>query len=325
MLRERGTNGEFSGEAMMPGLCEISGLLAQPHVWLIDTLGLRGALGSSLVGMQPPVNAASLMWSRGKVMAQGDFPRASWRRPSKSQGLPVIRPAPTQQQSRNLLVKLGLLGPPSTVPRHYPNSQCLSVKLVFFWPGKQDTGRADVTAAAKSAGEAWPCGIAKHSISTESKLAEVFGEGGTGRSLSKIDLLIRHCVVPRQPAQQSQSLLMFLLRSQSTGQRQNPNSQRSLVSFMTKLGVLGPEHMARPAPQSHQTKSVDEARPPGFVIHCATSESESEVESSGEKFFGEAEVHLRTALLMSDTRAVWDSISQMKDLAEKDASDGWQQ
>ena len=29
-------------------------------------------------------------------------------------------------------------------------------------------------------------------------------------------------------------------------------------------------------------KSVDEARPPGFVMHCAMSESESEVDSSGE-------------------------------------------
>ena len=36
----------------------------------------------------------------------------------------TARPAPTLQQSRNLLVKLGLLEPQSTVPRLKPKLQC---------------------------------------------------------------------------------------------------------------------------------------------------------------------------------------------------------
>ena len=54
-LRERGTNEGISGEAMLLGLCElsllgfISGLLAQPHVWFIGTLGLRAPLGLTIL------------------------------------------------------------------------------------------------------------------------------------------------------------------------------------------------------------------------------------------------------------------------------------
>ena len=54
-------------------------------------------------------------------------------------------------------------------------------------------------------------------------------------------------------------------------------------------------------------------------MHCATSESESEVDSSDEESSDQAEVYLRTVLLMPETRAVWDSISQMKESSEKDA------
>ena len=47
-----------------------------------------------------------------------------------------------------------------------------------------------------------------------------------------------------------------LLRLQSSGPQNNPNSQSSLVSFMMELGLLGSEKLARPVPQSQQTQSL---------------------------------------------------------------------
>ena len=54
-------------------------------------------------------------------------------------------------------------------------------------------------------------------------------------------------------------------------------------------------------------------------MHCAMSESESEVESSGEDSSVDDAVLLRTAMLVPDTRAMCCSISQMKGSDEKEA------
>ena len=83
------------------------------------------------------------------------------------------------------------------------------------------------------------------------------------KSLGELGLLVPE-QVPRQPLQLSvqllQSLLvkLGLLRLQSTGPRQNPNTQSLLMkSLLTKMGLLGPEQVARPAqPQQQQSRSL---------------------------------------------------------------------
>ena len=104
--------------------------------------------------------------------------------------------------------------------------------------------------------------------------------------------------------------------------RATPEAELAESSADTSGGA-GPsgsrEHVTTVATATADPKSVDEARPPGFVTHCAVSESESEVDSLDEESSDGAAVLLRTAMLVPDTRAVWDSISQMKDSDEKDA------
>ena len=53
------------------------------------------------------------------------------------------------------------------------------------WPREDDTTSADVTAVAKSVGEALPPGIAKYSATTESELAKLSAEDGSFESGAK--------------------------------------------------------------------------------------------------------------------------------------------
>ena len=107
------------------------------------------------------------------------------------------------------------------------NSQSLLVKL--------DTAS---TAVANAVGEAQPLGFAKCNASTELELAKSPGDTGSDQC--------RH-------SNQLESLWVKPgpLCPRSTVPRQNPNSQSRLVKV--KLGLLGPEQMARPVPPFQQS------------------------------------------------------------------------
>ena len=197
-------------------------------------------------------------WSRTwwKRASGGAFPSASWRRPSISQCLVVKTGSlcSRENDTTNVDVAAVDLKHSASTPSELAVS---SGRAGSSRPREEDTISADVTAAAQSAAEARPPGIAKHNALTKSELAKLFGDHGSswsrtnGTANAAASTAAKSVVENRPPR--------FAKYSATSESEPAKSSDEAGFSWTRAYGTT--------ADTDAVAKSVGEARSPSFVKH----------------------------------------------------------
>ena len=162
---------------------------------------------------------------------------------------------PPLQQSKSVLVKIGLLGTQGTVLRQNPISQCLLVKLGLLGL-EEDTISADDTAVAELAGEARRLGIAEWRPMTKSEFAKSSDGAGSSRfKANGMNSAVTTALVMSVGEARPAGFVKHSVKSESEPEL-TESSEEDSSSDEDEAGP-GPEQVVRPAPpQQQQSQSL---------------------------------------------------------------------